>query len=127
MKNSLIFKGFAIGKWQLIEPVMKVEVTFPMQFHSDILIILAKRQALLTGSNMIDNFYVVVCEAPLNDMFGFVSDLRRVTEGKGEYSMEFMRYTPVRSDIAAKVIKQYRIENGLEVEDKKVAAKKKKN
>lgn len=106
---------------------MKVEVAFPAEFHGEILIILSERQALLTGSNVIDNFYVVVAEAPLNDMFGFITDLRRVTQGKGEYTMEFARYAPLRQTIADQVIREYRIENGLEVDDQQKKGKKKKN
>uniref|UniRef100_A0A915L7S1 Elongation factor EFG domain-containing protein n=1 Tax=Romanomermis culicivorax TaxID=13658 RepID=A0A915L7S1_ROMCU len=117
-------RSFITGKWMMIEPVMKVEVSCPLKYHQEVLSLLSRRQALVTDSKVIDNFYVIESEAPLNDMFGFVSDLRRSTQGQGEYSMEFVRYTPVRLDIAENLIKRHRIDQGLEVDDKK---KKKKN
>jgi elongation factor G len=52
-------------------------------------------------------FLIFYFKIPLNDMFGFSTDIRSHTQGKGEFSMEYVRYCPVRADISNKIIQQY--------------------
>jgi elongation factor G len=51
--------------------------------------------------------FFFLLKIPLNDMFGFSTDIRSNTQGKGEFSMEYIRYCPVRADISNKIIQQY--------------------
>ncbi|KHJ42195.1 translation elongation factor G [Trichuris suis] len=93
---------FCDGVWQLIEPVMKVECSCPKEFQGNVLAALNKRFAVVISTELVDNFFLVLCEAPLNNMFGFITELRSLTEGKGEYTMEYSRYAPVRLDVTEK-------------------------
>lgn len=55
-----------------------------------------------------ENYLMKFCfQIPLNDMFGFSTDLRSNSQGKGEFSMEYIRYCPVRADASNKIIQQY--------------------
>jgi len=56
-----------------------------------------------------NNLKYLLCllKIPLNDMFGFSTDIRSHTQGKGEFSMEYIRYCPVRPDISNRIIQQY--------------------
>ncbi|KRX45793.1 Elongation factor G, mitochondrial [Trichinella murrelli] len=97
---------FSDGRWHIIEPVMKVEATCPTEFQGSVMAALNKRQAVIISTDLIENFFSVVCEAPLNCMFGFVTELRSLTEGKGEYSMEYSRYAPLKPEIAEQLISE---------------------
>ncbi|KRX61708.1 Elongation factor G, mitochondrial [Trichinella sp. T9] len=97
---------FSDGRWHIIEPVMKVEATCPTEFQGSVMAALSKRQAVIISTDLIENFFSVVCEAPLNCMFGFVTELRSLTEGKGEYSMEYSRYAPLKPEIAEQLISE---------------------
>ncbi|OUC43065.1 putative translation elongation factor G [Trichinella nativa] len=97
---------FSDGRWHIIEPVMKVEATCPTEFQGSVMAALSKRQAVIISTDLIENFFSVICEAPLNCMFGFVTELRSLTEGKGEYSMEYSRYAPLKPEIAEQLISE---------------------
>ncbi|VDO80441.1 unnamed protein product [Soboliphyme baturini] len=97
---------------------MKVEASCPIEFQGSMVSCLSRRQAVIQGTDVIDNVFIVRCEAPLNDMFGFVTELRSATEGKGEYTMEYSRYSPVREEVAQKLIKAH-VENEQESVTKK--------
>ncbi|CDW54695.1 translation elongation factor g [Trichuris trichiura] len=113
---------FCDGVWQLIEPVMKVECSCPKEFQGSVLAALNKRFAVVISTELVDSFFSVICEAPLNNMFGFITELRSLTEGKGEYTMEYSRYAPVKLDVTEKLIQEYRaVQNG---QNEKEAAKK---
>ncbi|KRZ75422.1 Elongation factor G, mitochondrial [Trichinella papuae] len=97
---------FSDGRWHIIEPVMKIEATCPTEFQGSVMAALSKRQAVIISTDLIENFFSVICEAPLNCMFGFVTELRSLTEGKGEYSMEYSRYAPLKPEIAEQLINE---------------------
>ncbi|CAJ0587976.1 unnamed protein product, partial [Mesorhabditis spiculigera] len=110
--------------WLLLEPIMKVEVTTPSDFQGSVVNTLTQRNALITSTDTIDGYTTVICEAPLSDMFGYTSLLRSVTEGKGEFNMEYCRYAPCPATTQDNVIRQWQIDQGLV--DPKADAKKKK-
>ncbi len=88
----------------LLEPIMKVEVVVPEEYTGDVIAGLATRRAQINGMELRSGgTQMVEAQVPLADMFGYATDLRSVTQGRGTFSMEFDHYAPVPAEIAAKV------------------------
>jgi len=102
------------GVWQVLEPVMKVEVNAPMEFTSPVSTILNKRHAVILGQDSRDDWITIESEVPLNDMFGFSAELRGLTQGKGEYTMEYSRYAPALDETQQRLVNEYQKEQEAE-------------
>jgi len=118
-------QAFAEAKWQILEPIMFVEVTAPEEFQSSVVGNLNKRHALIVNSETNQGWFSVQCEVALNDMFGYSSDIRSSTQGKGEFAMEFLKYLPARADVTAKLMEEYAASSNAN--SKGSSKKKKKN
>nr|XP_002128337.1 elongation factor G, mitochondrial-like [Ciona intestinalis] len=88
------------------EPIMSVEVSAPVEFQSAVLSSITKRKGTISDQDVDTDYVTINCDVPLNDMFGYASELRSVTEGKGEYAMEFCRYQPCREDVQDDLIRK---------------------
>ncbi|KAL9929757.1 mitochondrial translation elongation factor G 1 [Glossina fuscipes fuscipes] len=110
---------FQNGSWQLLEPIMLVEVTAPEEFQGAVMGQLSKRHGLVTGTDGSEGWFTVYAEVPLNDMFGYAGELRSSTQGKGEFTMEYSRYSPCLPDIQEQLVRQYQESMGLLPEKKK--------
>jgi len=78
----------------VLEPLMKVEVTFPSEFQAQTMQTLNNREGSIQGTQAVSaDTTLVEAVVPLRRMFGYSSDLRSVTQGQGEFSMEFQEYT----------------------------------
>ncbi|TKW60823.1 MAG: elongation factor G [Blastochloris viridis] len=88
---------------QLLEPIMKMEVTVPSDFMGDVIGDLSSRRGQITGTE--DRFGQTVVKAfvPLANLFGYVTSLRSMTQGRGSPSMEFDHYDPVPSNVATEI------------------------
>ena len=95
------------GVWQLLEPVMSVEVNSPQEFTSQVFSIISGRSGIITGQDGRDDWFTLEAEVPLNNMFGFSASLRSMTQGKGEYTMEYSRYAPASTETTNKVVDEY--------------------
>jgi len=115
------------GIWQVLEPVMSVEVTAPQEFTSQAYSIIRDREGVITGQDGSDDWFTLECEVPLNKMFGFSAELRSLTQGKGEYSMEYSRYAPATPETQDKVVSQWHQKQEEALEAKSGGKKKKKN
>jgi elongation factor G len=106
---------YELGKWHILEPIMKVETTCPSEFQGSIIAMMTKRNGVIVGTDESEGYFAIVCEVPLNDMFGFSTDLRTATQGKGEYTMEYSRYSPARGDVQNQLIARYQkeLEQGI--------------
>lgn len=116
----LLVSVFENGSWQILEPVMLVEVSAPDEFQGAVMTQLNRRHGIITGSDGTEGWFTVYAEVPLNEMFGYASELRSSTEGKGEFSMEYSRYAPCLPEVQETVIQTYQKKMGIVSEkDKK--------
>ena len=91
---------------QLLEPIMKVDVFTPEDHVGDVIGDLNRRRGMISGQEAGPTGVRVKAEAPLSDMFGYIGDLRTMTSGRGQFSMEFSHYSPVPKNVADEVIKE---------------------
>ncbi|HGY89570.1 MAG TPA: elongation factor G [Planctomycetes bacterium] len=96
------------GKPQVLEPIMNVVVESPTEFQGDVVGTILQRRGILVGTAEDEGFVRVEAEVPLSEMFGYATDLRSVTQGKAEFSMEFQKYAPVPKDVEEGLIEEYR-------------------
>lgn len=101
---------FEFGRWTLLEPIMMAEVVYPNEFTGEIMGLMSRKSAVITSTDEMDGWSTIRCEVPLSEMFGFSSTLRSATQGKGEYSMEYSRYSPCRPDVEQQLLRQAREE-----------------
>src|SRR5262252_5901418 len=83
------------AKPTILEPIMRVEVQFPEEFQGAVMGGLNQRRGTIISSEKQESFVQAMAEVPLNDMFGYSTDLRSMTQGKGEFTMEFQKYAEV--------------------------------
>ncbi len=97
-------EGFKKAKPVILEPIMKVEVTIPEEYTGDVVGDLNSRRGQI--GDMIDRAgaKVIDCQVPLASMFGYATTLRSMTQGRGNYSMEFDHYAEVPNNVAAQII-----------------------
>ncbi|MDO4804198.1 MAG: elongation factor G [Lachnospiraceae bacterium] len=88
----------------LLEPIMKVEVTMPEEYMGDVIGDINSRRGRIEGMEDVGNGKQVIGYVPLSAMFGYATDLRSRTQGRGNYSMFFERYEPVPKNIANKIL-----------------------
>ena len=93
-------KGGAI----LLEPIMKVEVTMPEEYMGDVIGDINSRRGRIEGMDDIGGGKIVRGYVPLAEMFGYSTDLRSKTQGRGNYSMFFEKYEPVPKSVQEKVL-----------------------
>lgn len=111
--QGAIKQVFEEGSWNILEPIMSVEVLAPVEFQGTVISLFNKRQGIITGTDAISDWFTLYGEVPLNNMFGFVGELRSLTQGKGEYSMEYSRYTPALPEVQEELIRQYQESQGI--------------
>ncbi len=95
----------------LLEPIMKVEVTIPEQYYGDVLGDLSKRRGQMTGESQRGNAKIIEAFVPLAEMFGYVTDLRSFTQGRGNYTMQFDHFGECPKFISEKIIAKSGINN----------------
>ena len=88
----------------LLEPIMKVEVTMPEEYMGDVIGDLNSRRGRVEGMEDIGGGKMVKAFVPLAEMFGYSTDLRSKTQGRGNYSMFFEKYEPVPKNVQEKVL-----------------------
>ena len=88
----------------LLEPIMKVEVTMPEEYMGDVIGDINSRRGRIEGMDDIGGGKLVKAYVPLAEMFGYSTDLRSKTQGRGNYSMFFEKYEPVPKNVQEKVL-----------------------
>jgi elongation factor G len=92
------------AKPQLLEPIMKVDVFTPDDHVGDVIGDLNRRRGMIRSQEPGPTGVRIKAEAPLSDMFGYIGDLRTMTSGRGQFSMEFDHYSPCPNNVATEVI-----------------------
>ena len=88
----------------LLEPMMKVEIVMPAEYMGDVIGNITARRGSITGSEDRGATTVVDCMAPLSEMFGYATDLRSRTQGRGTFTMQFDHYERVSESVAKKIL-----------------------
>ena len=88
----------------LLEPIMKVEVTMPEEYMGDIIGDINSRRGRIEGMDDLGGGKIVRGYVPLSEMFGYATDLRSRTQGRGNYSMFFEKYDPVPKSVQEKLL-----------------------
>ena len=88
----------------LLEPIMKLDVTTPEDFMGDIIGDLSSKRARIEGTESRGNVRVVSAKVPLDEMFGYATNLRSQTQGRASFNMEPSHYEEVPKNVASKLI-----------------------
>ena len=91
---------------QLMEPIMKIDVFTPEEHVGDVIGDLNRRRGMIQGQDSASTGVRVKATAPLAEMFGYIGDLRTMTSGRGQFSMEFSHYAGCPNSVAEEVIKK---------------------
>ena len=104
---SLALKA-AAGKCDpvILEPIMRVDITVPDQYYGDVIGDVSRRRGTVEEESQRGNAKVVTCSVPLAEMFGYVTDLRSMTQGRGTFTMTFDRYGETPRYIQDEIIKK---------------------
>lgn len=100
-------KAFMAAGPQVLEPLMKTVITAPNEFQGNIVGLLNKRNAIINDTEIGPEEFTVTADCSLNAMFGFSSQLRAASQGKGEFSMEFSHYAPAPMQLQKELIAKH--------------------
>ncbi|EFX05471.1 translation elongation factor [Grosmannia clavigera kw1407] len=107
LATQLAFRqAFAAAGGQVLEPLMRTTITAPNEFQGNLLMLINKRGTVVDTEIGPDDF-TLVADCSLNAMFGFSTDLRAATQGKGEFSMEFSHYAPAPPHLQKELVAKY--------------------
>ena len=91
----------------ILEPIMKLEISCPEEFQGNVIGQINQRRGIIVDTQNDNGFVTINAEVPLRDMFGYSTDIRGVTQGKGEFTMEFLKYSQAPKSIQDEIIKEY--------------------
>ena len=103
--GSMAFKeGMRKAAPILMEPIMRVEIVLPEEYLGDVMGNVSSRRGNLLGMETVNGSQEIKAEIPLSEMFGYATDLRSRTQGRGQYTMTFDHYAEVPRSVAEKII-----------------------
>lgn len=88
----------------LLEPIMNVEIIVPNQYFGDAMGDISSRRGQIEGTDQHDNVQIIKSKVPLKEMFGYATDLRSFTQGRGNYTMTFSHYQPAPKSVTAEIV-----------------------
>ncbi len=91
----------------VLEPIMKLETQAPEEFQGSVMGQINQRRGVIVNSGTNEGYAIIEAEVPLNEMFGYSTDLRSATQGKGEFTMEFLKYSAVPRNVQEEMVKKY--------------------
>ena len=92
---------------KLLEPIMKVEVVTPEEYTGSIIGDLTSRRGMVQGQDTRGNAIAIACMVPLANMFGYINNLRSMSSGRAQFTMQFDHYDPVPQNISDEIQKKY--------------------
>ena len=101
-------EGYMKAKPVILEPIMKVQMTAPTEFQGNLFGLINQRRGVIVDSTDENNTSTVNAEVPLSEMFGFSTILRSSTQGKGEFTMEFLKYGKVPNNVSEELQDKYK-------------------
>jgi elongation factor G len=102
-------QAFPKAKPIILEPVMDVNVTAPIEYQGSCVALLNGRRGMITHSETENENFEAHAHVALNEMFGFSTDLRSSTQGKGEFSMTYLKHSPMLPFVQEKLIKEHEL------------------
>ncbi len=91
----------------VLEPIMKLEVQAPEEFQGNVMGQVNQRRGMINGTQTQEGFVTVEAQVPFSEMFGYSTELRSATQGKGEFTMEFSHYAQAPRNIQEDLVKAY--------------------
>ncbi|KAI9298688.1 translation elongation factor G [Neoconidiobolus thromboides FSU 785] len=91
----------------VLEPIMTVEISAPVEFQGTVMGSINRRKGTIVDSEVQEDYFQAVCRVPLNNMFGYSTELRSATQGKGEFTMEYFEHSPVPPYVQEDMVKDY--------------------
>jgi len=110
---NMMREAFEKAEWNLLEPIMKIDVTTPSEYQGVVVNTLTQRNAFVTNTESTDAYTTITAEVPLSNMFGYMTTLRTMTQGKGEFTMEYSRYAPTSYETQCNIVHEWQVANGI--------------
>jgi elongation factor G len=116
--SDIAFQQAAIGAFreiyrkaapEILEPIMKVAVESPNEYQGNVFASINQRRGMIVSTSEDSAFSRIEADVPLSEMFGYSTVLRSLSQGKAEFTMEFLRYGRTPQSIAEKLIKEYEV------------------
>lgn len=98
---------YMAAKPTILEPIMKLEVQAPEEFQGSVMGQVNQRRGVIQGTSNMEGYVTIEALVPLVEMFGYSTDLRSATQGKGEFTMEFAEYQSVPRNVQEEMVKKY--------------------
>jgi len=102
------------AKPAVLEPIMKLETTVPEEYQGAATGQINQRRGVIVNTSSIEGNAIIEAHVPLSEMFGYSTDLRSATKGKGEFSMEFSHYAQAPRNIQEELVKKYQAKRAAE-------------
>ncbi|MEY4616671.1 MAG: hypothetical protein RJB66_1631 [Pseudomonadota bacterium] len=100
-------QAYERAKPSVLEPLMKLETSVPEEYQGPATGQINQRRGIILGTDSNEGYSIITAEVPLSEMFGYSTDLRSATKGKGEFSMEFSRYAIAPRNVQEELAKKY--------------------
>jgi elongation factor G len=100
-------EAYAAAGPVVLEPMMKLETQAPEEFQGSVMGQINQRRGMILNSGTNEGYAIIEAEVPLTEMFGYSTDLRSATQGKGEFTMEFLKYSAVPKAVQDEMVKKY--------------------
>ncbi|XP_003738439.1 elongation factor G, mitochondrial [Galendromus occidentalis] len=107
------------GSWHILEPIMSIEVALPEEYQGGVMASISRKGGLIVSTDSLEGWSTITAEVSLSEMFGYSTELRTLTQGKGEFTMEYCRYSPAPADVQSALLEAYQQETNPQAAQQK--------